>query len=332
MSRTQPYGFGFTDALLAEVGGVPLDALHRDVDAICLCYDKVRPVADRLGVPHPRPGLAGFAYPHVSTLGAEIVFPPGSEPKPMPTIHRPEDIDRLAEPDDYLSCGVVPERLRTLEKLLERRPDAGKGIGHTYEGPTTTAALLMGPGFFTLPYDDPKRAHRLLSFSVKSALNYARAIRKHFGHSDEPGAVGIPDDFAGMFSPSMFADFVAPYLDQMYTGQGATKRYLHSELLRKEHLHFLSKLNVAEFDPSADQYLTPEILREHCPVPFTLKVLAWHVRHKSAEKLQAMYRHWVTFEPTYIHFYLWSLQDEPKIAALLQVARELAGENANKTP
>ncbi|MDP6112592.1 MAG: uroporphyrinogen decarboxylase family protein [Planctomycetota bacterium] len=326
MSRPQPFSFGLADSLLAEVGETPLDALHGDVDAICHCYDMIRPVADRLGIDHPRPRLAGFSYSHLSALGGEIVFAAGSEPNIIPCVRSLKDIDELAEPDDYLKCGVVPERLQTLDRLLARRPDAVPGIGHQYEGPVTTAALLMGQDFFMLPHDDPERAHRLLSFGVQSALNYSLAIRQHFGQPIGPRPVGIPDDFAGMFSPPMFAEFVVPYLEQMYAGQQATVRNLHSELLRVDHLPFLKELDIAVFDPSADQYLTPELLSEHCPVRFTGRLQRWHVRHNSAIQLQEMYRHIASFEPVSISFYLGSLEEEPKIAALLEVARELAAE------
>ncbi len=57
-SRKQPYSFGFADSLLAELGDVPLDALHSDVDAICRCYEAIVPLAERLGVKPPRPRLA----------------------------------------------------------------------------------------------------------------------------------------------------------------------------------------------------------------------------------------------------------------------------------
>jgi len=106
--RKQPFEFGFGDTALAEAGGVPLDALHRDVDAICRAADAILPVAERLGVAAPKPHLAGFAYQHVSTLGCRIIFPPDSEPKPIPIRRAPEDIDRLAEPEYYLTSGLVP--------------------------------------------------------------------------------------------------------------------------------------------------------------------------------------------------------------------------------
>jgi len=326
MDRRQPYVFGFADTALAEAGGVPLDALHYDVDAICHCYEQIAAPAQRLKVAPPAPRLAGFAYCHVSTLGAEILFAEGSEPNVVPLLKRPEDVDTLREPADYLARGLAPARLAALERLRMRHPGAVRSIGHLYEGPVTTAALLMGPDFFRLPYEDPARAHRLLLFCVRSAVNYARAVRNVLGEKIAPGPVSIPDDFAGIFDPDTFAAFVTPYWDRMYEALCAAKRYLHSELLRPVHLPFLAALNIAEFDPSADQYVTPELLRAQCPVPFTGRIQSWHIGDNSPEELQALYRRIAACQPTRISFYMTFLHEEDKIAAILDTARELAGE------
>jgi hypothetical protein len=121
----------------------------------------------------------------------------------------------------------------------------------------------------------------------------------------------------------VFAEFVAPYWERLYQGLQATQRSLHSELLRAEHLPFLKELKIEYYDPSADQYLTPELLRKHCPAKFACCIHNWHVNDLSAQELQAMYRRLATFEPYVISFHLQKLEDEPKIRALLEVAREL---------
>jgi hypothetical protein len=321
--RRQPYHFGLADTLLAEVGHAPLDTLHRDVDAICRCYDAIVPVADRLGAPVPRPRIAGFSYTYISALGAAVIFPAGSEPNVAPLIRSAEDIDAIEEPADYLASGVAPQRLETMRELARRRPDAEFNLDRA-EGPLTSAALLMGQDFFRLPYEDPARAHRLLGFVVRSSLNYNRAVRRFLGEPEAPGAVGLCDDFAGIFPPEVFAEFVVPYWEETYAGQNATERHLHSELLREGHLPFLAELGIATFDPSADQYVTPEFLRAHCPVPFTARIQAWDIRDKSPRELQAIYRRVATAAPVQIAFYMTHLADEDKIRALLEVARELA--------
>lgn len=322
MSRNRPWTFAVADTALAEAGGVPLDALHCDADAICRCYDAIVPVAERLGVDSPTPRLGGFSYCHVSALGAEVVFAAGSEPNVLPILDTPEAIDDLEEPEDYLSQGCIPDRLRVLDELLERRPDASRNIGLHPEGPITSCVLLMGRDFLTLPYTDPERAHRLLDFCVESGLRFWRVGLAHEGFPEEPGPTGICDDFAGMFPPDIFAEYVIPAWNRVYEGRRATSRHLHSELLQAEHLPFLAELGIDVFDPSADQYVTPELLRDQCPVPFTSRFMSWHLDNHSASELQAMYRRWAECEPVEIRFGMSFLRQEEKVAALLEVARQ----------
>ncbi len=323
--KGQPYQFGLVDSLMAEAGGVPQAALHLDVDAICHAYEAVEPIARRLGVEPPRPGLAGLAYIHVSTLGAEVtISPDANEPYIEPCIRSLEDIDRLEEPDDYLAAELVKHRLGLVDQLKRRRPDASDHIGHDFEGPITTAALLMGQDFFMLPYDDPARAHRLIEFGVRSALNYHKVLAQHQQRPTRPGRGGFPDDFAGMFPPDVFRRFVLPYWRMMLDGLGVTERHVHSELLREEHLPFLAELGVDVFDPSVDQYLSPEVVARCCPVRYFLRIWPSDVERLSADELVDQYRYLASFKPVAVTFHLARLADEAKIAALLKVARQMA--------
>ncbi len=321
--RKQSFSFGLADSVIAEVGGVPQKALHFDVEAILRSYEAIKPVAERLGVPAPVPRLAGFGYPSIASLGVEIVFT-DYEPKPLPLIHSPEDIDTLKEPGDYLAAPLLRQRLALARELKNRCPQASLSIGHGFEGPATSAVLLMGENFLMLPYEDPARAHRLLDFCVRHSLAYVAAFRKHVGEEPPPGPRGMPDDFAGMFPPAVFRDFVRPYWEKMYRGLQATDRHLHSELLRKDHLPFLKELNISYFDPGADQYLTPELLQKECPVPFQTVFESWHIHDNSAAQLQEMYRRTSACGPYNISFSMTYLREEPKIQALLEVARSLS--------
>ena len=323
-STGQAFSFGFADSALAQAGGVTLDALHFDVDANFKACDAIKPVAERLGVDPPKPKLAGFCYAPLAGLGANVIFPKDSEPFVLPMISSPEQIDRLREPESYLASELTQKRLALARELKRRRPEAGAGIGHLVEGPVTAAALIFGrQPFFTLPYDDPARAHRLLEFATRSMVNYARTISEYSGAALRPGPRGIPDDFAGIFPPRLFEEFVVPYWNRMYDGLQATDRYLHSELLRVEHLPFLKKVKIEHFDPSADQFVTPELLRDHCPVKFSLSIHSWDIHDRTMQELEAMYRHLASFHPTSISFSMSSPDEEPKIQRLLQVARKL---------
>lgn len=319
----QNFGFGFGDDLLAEVGEVPQPTLHLDVEAICKAYEAIKPLAERLGVEPPRPRLAGFCYTSLVALGCEIVYSEYAEPTVLPLVHSPQEIDELKEPEDYLGAEVIQQRIKICEELKRRHPESPGTIGHLLEGPITTAAIIMGPSFFTLPYDDPKRAHKLLEFCTRSAVNYAHSIKEYFGKPIEPGPKYFPDDFGGIFSPDLFKEFVVPYWEKTYQRLGATSRSLHSELLRVDHLPFLKELKMDQYDPGADQYLTPELLSKHCPCKFSGRILSWHIHDLSADQLEKMYKDIAKYKPTSISFSMGKLEEEPKIKRLLKVAREM---------
>jgi uroporphyrinogen-III decarboxylase len=236
-------------------------------------------------------------------------------------IREPEDIDDLKAPQDYLAAPLVRERLNLARELKTLCPSAAEVIGHQCEGPVTSAVLLMGERFLMLPYDDPERAHRLLQFCTTSALEFAEALSQHSG-KPLPLDVDFPDDFGGIFEPRTFEVFVAPYWEQLYQGLHARERSLHSELLRIGHLKYLKDLRIDYFDPGVDQYLSPEALRRHCPTRFQCRITEWQVRDLSAAGLQKLYGHLAEQQPYSIMFQMTRLQDEAKIRALLESARE----------
>jgi hypothetical protein len=321
MNSQQVFEFGFTDPVLAELASVTQRDLHFDVDAIVKAYKLAGELAADFGVPAPLPRLAEFTYTHIVALGTQVSFTE-YEPKPTTLLASPEAIDDLREPDDYLAADLIQQRLKLARELVRRWPGAPHFIGHLFEGPVTTASLLLGPAFFTLPYDDPVRAHRLMQFSVTSAFHYARAITRHFEGVEGAFPQGFPDDFAGIIPPKLFGEFVVPYWEQVFQQLNSSQRFVHSELLRVGHLPFLRDLRVDCYDPSADQYMTPDLLQQHCPTRFQLRIQDWDIANLSAVELQRMYRHYSTYNPQVISFYLSRLEDVPKVKALLDVARE----------
>ncbi|MBU0713871.1 MAG: uroporphyrinogen decarboxylase family protein [Verrucomicrobia bacterium] len=311
---------------MAKNAGISLKSTHFDIDAILKVYDAIKPFAEELGVDVPKPRLAGFGYPHVVSLGAPVEFPEDGEPNVFPLIHTPEEIDHLKEPDDYLAAPLIQQRLKISKELVKRRSDAVPNfIGHSLEGPITTAVLLMGQDFLTLPYDDPKRAHRLLNFCTESALHYIAALHRHcYGNAPvEPGPRGIPDDFAGMLPPEIFGEFVVPYWNRIYDGLKSTERHLHSELLREKHMPFLRDLKITFYDPSADQYVTPELLKRSCPCRFMSRIQSWDLRDLTAEQLEKLYQKIAESKPYVIAFSMDDVNRREKIKRLLKLAREM---------
>jgi hypothetical protein len=319
----QKFYFGFSDHLLLEVGNINFYQLHFEPEAIIKAYEKLKEIAEELEISSPIPRMAGFCYPHIASLGAHIEFPEDGEPKPFPLIKNIEDIDKLKEPEDYLKAPIIQKKLKTLEDLKKYVPETPNTIGHLFEGPITTAVLLMGQDFFILVYENPEKAHKLLDFCVNSSLNYAKTILNYFGEEIKEGPKGIPDDFAGILPPKLFPEFVLPYWDRMYKGLKATERHLHSELLREGHLKFLKDVKIDVFDPSADQYLNGDILKEKCPCKFTLRIQSWEIFNFSEDELEKLYIKLSSYNPVSISFSLDRLVDLPKIKRLLKIAREL---------
>jgi len=140
----------------------------------------------------------------------------------------------------------------------------------------------------------------------------------------ELGPRGIPDDFAGMLPPKIFGEFVVPYWNRVYEGLNATERYLHSELLREEHLPFLRDLNIKYYDPSADQYVTPELLSKKCPCPFRSCIQSWDMRDLTVKQLEKLYRDKALCKPYVISFSMKEIRELEKVKRLLKLARELA--------
>jgi hypothetical protein len=133
----------------------------------------------------------------------------------------------------------------------------------------------------------------------------------------------MPDDFAGYFAPEQFKEFVAPYWAQVYEGLGGQKRSLHSELLREGHLPSLEELKIDSYDPSVNQHLPPDVLARSCRVPYGLRIWPSVLQELSEQELLDKYRYLTSFGTQFIIFHMEHPDQEKKIAALLQVARQL---------
>ena len=331
MTGKQPYSGGMSYSVVSEAAGIHLRDVFWDAAAIVAAYRRLPEVFSpelqaALKAQLRTPAMASSGYGHLSTLGAQVDFPLDGEPRPRPMLESPEAVPGLRDPPDFMSAGLMPQRRQIRDEIARLwGGDTRVGLGMSAEGPVTTAVLLAGEQFLTWPYDHPQAAHALLSFCTSSAVRFFKALWRFEGQPLSPKAWWICDDFAGLFSPKLFEEFVLPYWQRSYEMVGCQDRLLHSELLRPAHLPLLAPLELARFDPGADQYLTPEDLQEWCPVPFQLRILNWHMRDLGLPELQAMYRRFASFKPAVIQFGMEHMVDADKFLGILAVARELNG-------
>lgn len=231
--------------------------------------------------PAPGWGVPIPAYEGVAALGGELIFPAAHQPmirNQGRVLETPEQVDGLSVPDPW-ACPRFQENLRRWNKLRRRLPGRTVGLSAGQEGPVTTAVLLRGTAFFEDCLVDPERAHRLLSVCTDTYIAFVRAVREATGAHHE-GSVGIADDHAGNLSPVMWPEFVLPYYERIYDQLGATRRSMHTELVRLDHLSLLASLRLDHANFGENQYLSVREVAKTFPVPFD-----WHIKAVS-EMLQ----------------------------------------------
>ena len=298
----------------------------------CLHTERVFPVLFEQATgyrPPPSLQVPVSAYEGVAALGGGLVFP--REHQPMirdqgRILQTPEDVDALSVPDPWQSARFQAH-LETWRELRCRFPDLPVGLSAGQEGPVTTAVLLRGSDFFVDCLLDPVRAHRLLSICTDTYIAFAQAVQEAT-HTPAEGRVGICDDHAGNLSPPMWAEFVLPYYERVYGGLGAKRRFLHTELVRREHLLVLERLRLDHLNFGENQYITVHDVVEALDVPFD-----WHIKTVSEmlqdtpETIDAAYRRAVADGAPEMCCELAVGTPPENIRAYIRVAQEYADES-----
>ena len=279
--------------------------------------------ASELGVPMT-------AYEGVAALGGELVFPPEHQPmirNQGRILRDPRQIDALRAPDPR-QCPRFQRHVETWHVLSERYPGQRVGMSAGQEGPVTTAVLLRGADFFTDCLLDPPRAHRLLQACTETYVAFVRAVREVTGDLPQGGGVGIADDHAGNLSPAMWPEYVLPYYEQIYEQLGATRRSMHTELVRTGHLPLLKGLNLDHINYGENQYLGVRDVIEGLGVPFD-----WHIKtvpemlQGTPAQIQVAYRRAVADGAPEMVCELTAGTPAENIRAFMEVAQEYAGED-----
>ena len=265
------------DEVLAEYAGTRLGQYFTDARVM---YDTQVRGAENFNkvfgylIAGSEPHVAVPAYAQAAALGSTLVI--NDDLVPMLTENgAPDrsDIARLEIPGRYLDTEVMARYVRIREDMCAiHGSPVSMGVG--LEGPVTTAKLVRGQEFFIDAYEDPSAAHALLDICTESYIRFFTEVREFLGQPYGQ-SVGIADDFSGLFSPSAYEEFVQPYHRRIYETLGKEYRSLHSELLRRDHLRFLSELKVDSFDPGQDQYLDLADLQEELDprgIPFWYNV------------------------------------------------------------
>jgi uroporphyrinogen-III decarboxylase len=234
----------------------------------------------------------------------------------------PERVDGLAVPEPW----NTPRFLRFVQwrrELGRRFGDAAVGGIAGQEGPVTTAGLLRGEQFFVDCAMDRSRAHRLLSIVTETLITFTRASREVEGVS--PRTVGIADDYSGLIGPEMWPELVLPYYRRIIEALGPDGCWMHTELVRREHLPLFRELPLTGLNFAEDQYLTPRDMMEMGPdVPW-----GWHIltvsemQQGKPESIRCRYRELVDMGVREVRCELTVNTPAENVRAFLSIAREL---------
>ncbi len=272
MKTRTPWQIGIPDSVIAEYAGVPLRTYFSDPKIMLSSRRKANQEFLELYGLRRTERASGSTYMIASTLGLNVFFPEDDDPQiSMPrAITDIKDVDDMRLPVDPAQCGLVPGYIaacRYFRDELNEEPRAGYSVG--FQGPFTTAVLLRGEQLFAEVYTDPRRVHRLLSMITENALRLTESLKAKLGEAYTPVvSVGATDDYSGLISPQHYEQFEFPYLDQLYKAYDVPRRHLHAETLHPEHLAFLSRMGVTQYDPGMDQYLCIETIRNNTDVFF----------------------------------------------------------------
>lgn len=273
--RKVPWHVAIPSEVIAEYAEVKLGAYYNDPETMLKTQLKAKEIFRELyGISSSVGGIDMSAYFNASIWGLEVVFPENEVPMPKgPVINNIRQVDNLRPPDDLMNSGLMPKYIKFREYMKrelkwEEKPRAG---GSGTQGPFTTAVLLRGGDLFADLYEHPDKVHRLLELITENSINLMQTFAR-MSNITSIESVGMTDDFSGLLTPAQYREFVLPYNRIIYEKFGKKGRSMHSELLRRDHLKFLSELGITSFDPGNDQYLTIEDIKSEISIPFTWNI------------------------------------------------------------
>lgn len=192
-----------------------------------------------------------------SYLGMGVIEPTADELPYLdsrhPILTGPRDADRIRIGDPRTE-GLMARRYATWQYYAEH--GYRRGFGGASGALMTIAGEISSGGIFGWLLEDPEGARQILERIIEAEETVARFGCELLG-TEFRGFGYIGDDYAGLLSPKLFREALVPLYERLYAGN--ERRFMHSELLRAEHLRIVrEELGVTEFHGAGCELLTLE--------------------------------------------------------------------------
>lgn len=234
-----------------------------------------------------------LSYCHLSCLGAEIDYPVEADPNVrhlFTDIH--EALDRIQELKSVnFDTQPITARYKEINTYLQKTfPDQQISLlsGFGAQGPLTSAVLLRGQDFILDAIDYPAETKKFLTLLTDSIIAFRKYVNEMNGlPAVSPEGSGLCDDFASLFSPDMWPEFVLPYWNQLLSGLTTGKnRTVHCENLSPAHLTHLSGAKITHYQPSVSDLLTIENVKANTGIPFDWLLYSYRITAMNDEEIQ----------------------------------------------
>ena len=278
---------------LCHVADIPFCDVYHDSQAGIQAFNKGIPLLHEitesinLQIPYTTPVVK---YGHLHELGLLLQFPKDGQVAPVHQSLALDDVERLIESVDFTD--VIESRTTLFREQLAYLNNMRKVLkgrvfwGWQWEGPITSVWALMGMGFFTAFYDEPEKMKKVLvkmAYSISAYIDLYARLDKVSPVDPFPDHGRLCDDLAAMLSPDFWEDYVIPSWSVCFD-QALESRKVHCEGMVQEHLPYLNKMGVTNFDSGISQKLNPDIIQSQIPkIPYTWRLGSFHYQNMTIE-------------------------------------------------
>ena len=286
---------------LCHVAGIPLYDVYQDSWSGIQAFEKGVPLLREmtgqinLQIPYTTPVVK---YGHLHELGLLLQFPKDGQVAPVHQSLSLDDVERLIESVDFTD--VIESRTTLFREQLAYLNNMRKVLkdrvfwGWQWEGPITSVWALMGMGFFTAFYDEPEKMQKVLvkmAYSISAYIDLYARLDEVSPVDPFPDHGRLSDDLAAMLSPEFWEDYVVPSWSACFD-QALASRKVHCEGLVKEHLPYLEKMGVTNFDSGISQKLNPDIIQSQIPmIPYTWRLGSFHYQDMTIQDVMQFIYH-----------------------------------------